>query len=211
MGIRRVPVMISLVMTVVTGCTTTSQGEPSPAATVGANTSDSISPPSGGDQELPFAGAPKVDDPLDTTRFQQDPCQALTADQTQELNLPPAGEPKDRPLGNACQWRNPETRADTEVHFLDKNPRGLSAEYQAHDDGKFAYFEVLPPIEGFPAVANDVIDDRDIGRCTVVVGVSDEIAFEVPVQLSEANVGRREPCEAAAEVAGMALATMKKG
>ena len=201
--------MIGLVtMTVVAGCTTTSQGEPIPVTSVEAT--DSGSPSSSG-QELPFAGAPKVDDPLDTTRFQQDPCQALTATQiTAILDASIDGKPTDRPLGNACQWRNPDTRGLVEVHFLDEDPRGLSAEYQADKDGKWAYFEKLPPIEGHPAVARSGSDDRDIGLCTVVVGVSDEVTFDVPVQLSEANVGK-DPCEAAVKVAGMALQTMKKG
>jgi hypothetical protein len=60
-------------------------------------------------------------------------------------------------------------------------------------------------------VARGSVDDRDIGRCTVVVGVSDEISFEVPLTLSEVNVGKQEPCGVAARVAGMALQTMKQG
>ncbi|GAB1511867.1 DUF3558 domain-containing protein [Actinophytocola sp. KF-1] len=209
MKTSRLATLVVLSAVVLAGCTTTRQGDPNPATTVVESTTDSV--PSAGDEELPFAGAPEVDDPLETDRFQQDPCQALTADQTRRLNLPPSGEPVDRPLGEACQWRNPDTRADTEVHFLDGNTQGLSAEYQANDNGEFAYFTELPPIEGYPAVANDVVDDRDAGRCTVVVGVSDEVTFEVPVQLSDANVGKRDPCDAAVQVAGMALETMKAG
>jgi hypothetical protein len=197
-----------LAMTVVAGCTTTSQGKPIPATSI--ETTESSSPSSGG-QDLPFAGAPKVDDPLDTTRFQQDPCQALTANQvTTILGGSVDGKPTDRPLGNACQWRDPDSRGLVEVHFSDQDPRGLSALYQASKDDKYAYFTVLPPIEGYPAVARDVVDDRDIGRCSVVVGVSDEITFDVPVRLSEANAGK-DPCDAAVKVAGMALQTMKNG
>lgn len=208
MGIRWVPVILGLAVTVVTGCTTTSPGEPTPA-TVDASTPDSTSPPPGDDEEPPFAGAPKVDDPLDTTRFQQNPCKTLSTDQTRQLNLPPTGELDEKtPLGNTCRWRNRETVADAEIHFSNEDPRGLSAQYDAQDE--YAFFEELPPIDGYPAIANDILDDRDIGRCTVVVGVSDEITFDASVQLSEANVGKKDPCAAAAEVAGMALRTMKK-
>jgi len=176
-------------------------------------TSPSGSVPSSTDsgQELPFAGAPKVTDPLDTTRFQKDPCQALTADQAQSLGTPPTGKPRNMPFGNACEWKNPDTRAHAVVHFLDRYPYGLSTEYQAREDGKLALFQVLPPIEGYPAVVSDVVDPRPTGACTVVVGVSDEIAFEVPLQLSPENIGKKDPCEIAAMVAGMALQTMKKG
>ncbi|MFC4854757.1 DUF3558 domain-containing protein [Actinophytocola glycyrrhizae] len=195
-------------MVIAAGCTTMSPGEAIPATTVDTSTSDLPPPTSGDGEDLPFAGAPKVEDPLDTTRFQQDPCRTLTADQTRELNLPPTGEPeKGRPLGNACVWFNPETWAEAEVHFADQDPRGLSALYNVKD--RYAYFDELPPIDGYPAIAVGALDDRDIGHCTVVVGVSDEVTFDVPVKLSEANVGKKDPCEAAAGVAAMALATMK--
>lgn len=84
-----------------------------------------------------------------------------------------------------------------QLRFLDKVQRGLSAVYEADQDGKWAFFEPLEPIEGFPAVAYDILDDRDIGNCTVVVGVSDGVAFEADVTQSSTNVGQSDPCEAA--------------
>ncbi|MFL6121834.1 DUF3558 domain-containing protein [Actinophytocola sp.] len=196
-----------LAVAVVSACTTTSRGEPVPRTTVESSGTGSSSTENG--QELPYAGAPKVDDPLDTTRFQQDPCQTLTADQARSLTLPPSGERRDAPFGKACTWENADTRGLVEIHFLDGDPRGLSVEYQAHKDGKTALFEELPPIEGYPAVISNVFDDRASGKCTVVVGASDEIRFEVPVRLSSENIGHKDPCQVAAIVAGLALATIK--
>jgi len=199
-----------LAIAVVAGCTTTSEGAPVPATTV-ETTSSGSAPSTSSDQELPFAGAPKVDDPLDTTRFQQDPCLALTPEQAEDLTFPPEGKPRAMPLGKACEWSNPGNTGGVTVHFMDRYPYGLSAEYQANEEGKYAYFDVLPPIEGYPAVATDIVDDRDGGRCTVVVGVSDEITFEVPISLSLENIGKKDPCQIATMVAGMALETMKNG
>jgi hypothetical protein len=198
---------------VIAGCTTVSPGAPTPATTI-ENTNPpestaSTSPTDG--QELPYAGAPKVDDPLDTTRFQQDPCQALTQAQVQPLGLPPSGASVDMPLGNACKWSKPDSTGSATVHFLDRHPYGLSAEYQAYKDGKTAFFLELPPIEGYPAVATGVADGRAQGWCTVVVGVSDKISFEVPITLALDSIGKDDPCEVAARVAGLALQTMKQG
>ncbi|HYQ67192.1 DUF3558 domain-containing protein [Actinophytocola sp.] len=160
----------------------------------------------GTDQELPFAGAPKVDD---TKRFQSDPCQALTGDLVRCLAKAPTGKlRKDAPLGRACTWTNPDTGAEVEIHFLDKDPRGLSAQYQTKD--RYAYFDELPPIEGYPAIAAAVADDRSIGLCMVSVGASDETTFIVPIRLSQVNIGTKDPCDVAAMVAGKALQTMKK-
>jgi hypothetical protein len=200
-----------LAVVVVAGCTTASEGEPVPGDTIQTSSGSAPSSTNSSDQELPFAGAPKVDHPLDTTPFQQDPCQALTAEQTQSLTLPSSGERRDAPFGKACTWENPDTRGLVEIHFLDRDPHGLSTEYQAHEDGKTALFEVLPPIEKFPAVVSDVFDDRKTGKCTVVVGTSDEIRFEVSIRLSPENLGHKEPCDVGTRVAGLALQTMKKG
>jgi hypothetical protein len=211
----RLPVVM-LGVVLFAGCTSTSAGSPRPVST-GDVTVDSTGPtsPSSGTEpgvELPYAGAPAVENPLDTTRFQQDPCQSLTAAQAKELNVNWPGEPREAALGNACEFRGrSDRRALVEVAFLDKNPRGLSAVYKANEDGKWAFFEELGLIEGHPAAAYGRLDQRDTGGCAVDVGASDEIAFEISMQLSTANVGKKDPCETAAMVVGMVVATMKAG
>jgi hypothetical protein len=200
-------VAVLLGVALVTGCTTASTGEPRPAVEPSVPASRASAP--SGTDSLPSDGAPKVDNPLDTTRFQQDPCLALTPAQLRLLNVGPAGEPDDAALGNACDWRNSETRGFAEIAFLERIPRGLSAAYKANNDGDWAFFVERPAIEGYPAVAYGGIDLRDSGECSVLVGVSDKLIFESAVRLSEGNVGRTDPCDKAAEVAGMALQTMK--
>jgi hypothetical protein len=191
------------------GCTVTTSGNGTPA-TVPDTKAPSTSPESASD-ELPTDGAPKVENPLETSTFEQDPCLSLTSVQTQNLNLSPSGSPVDMPLGKACEWRNDATKSEAQVGFLNEDPRGLSAEYRAEKAGRLKVFIELPPIEGHPAVVRGAIDDREAGGCTVVVGASDEIAFEVVIRLPEAEAGEKDPCEMAAEVAEMALETMKHG
>jgi hypothetical protein len=153
-----------------------------------------------------------VEDPLDTTRFEQDPCSTLTASQAQaQLNLPATGEPEDVALGKGCKWYNEDTRGQVQISFLTGNHRGLSGFYEADEQGKYPYFVKLPSIEGYPAIASDIEDRRPRGICVVVVGVNDTLTFDVGLYLSQANVGVKEPCEVAAQVAGMALQTMKEG
>jgi hypothetical protein len=206
------PLTLLLGLTLLTGCTTTSEGTPRPTLTndTSAESPSRSDEPDG--EELPYAGAPKVNDPLETSRYQQDPCLGLTAAQTEELNVNSPGEPRDGALGNACTWGGrDDRRALVELASLDEYPFGLSAAYQANEDGKYDFFEVLPPIEGYPAVALGRVDDRQNGGCALAVGVSDEIAFGVTIRLSTANVAEKDPCETAAMVAGMALRTMKAG
>src|SRR5689334_11056361 len=106
MRIQRSALLAGMLCLVVAGgCTTVSQGSPRPEGSNGSDSTPSGTSAPGGDDELPFAGAPKVDDPLDTDRFQQDPCRTLTGEQTQDLNLPATGKVmEDTALGVACEW-----------------------------------------------------------------------------------------------------------
>jgi hypothetical protein len=211
MSPARHTLLVALLGLALTGCTTTSSGDPAPADDRPTAEPTETAPSSDPEADLPYAGAPKIDDPLDTSDYQQDPCQTFTAAQTSELRLDASGKPVDAPLGNACEWDNDQTRGYVQIRFTNKNPVGLSGEYQADKNGEFAFFDVLDPIEGYPAVANDVTDRRPRGLCIVVVGVTDEVTFATVVQLSQANVGQKDPCDTAADVAGMALQTMKQG
>ena len=201
--------VVVVILATVAGCTTTSAGSPLPVP--GEGTSESSgSEPSPTDAEVPYAGAPEVEDPLDTTQFQQDPCHTLTSAQADKLNVKFPGEPDEGPLGNTCGFRGrSDERALVDVRSLDRYAYGLSATYQAEKDGKWAHFAELNPIEGYPAVAYDAVDQRNTGACVVDVGTSDEVAFEISLQLSTDNVGKNDPCESAAMVAGMVLETMK--
>jgi hypothetical protein len=194
---------------VAVGCSTsTSDGKPLPVLT--SETSSASEDVDPGDRELPYAGAPAVDNPLETDPYQQDPCKALTETQAQELNLNFPGELQDGALGNSCRFGGrTDARARVVVSSFGEYPYGLSAAYKANEDGKFAFFEVLSAIEGFPAVAWAEIDDRPNGGCRVEFGTSDEIAFDVAVLLAQEFVGVKDPCESAVLVAGEVLRTMK--
>lgn len=195
------------------GCTTTSEGTPNPES--GAASSGSEQPPStseapeGGD--LPFAGAPDIKKPLDVSRFLTDPCLALTAQQAGQLGVPQTGEQSEELAGTRCTWRNPETHGSTAITWIEKERQGLSGAYQANKLGKLAFFEPLAPIEGYPAVANDITDERDHGTCALAVGVANDLMFDLALQLSTQSIAeKKDPCEVAVVVAGMMLRTMKE-
>jgi uncharacterized protein DUF3558 len=193
-------------------CTTTSRGEPHAVGSTGGDASSSAPHTSEGDEDLPFARAPKVDTPLDTSSYERDPCTSLSADQAANLSLPSVGKiDHDVVLGVGCDWVNKETGGEVEIVFVVGGPTGPSSEYDANKRGEWEFFEELPDIEGYSAIARGDPDDRDIGHCTVVVGVADDMAFETILRLSDVNVDRLKPCDVASEVAGMALRTMKEG
>jgi hypothetical protein len=213
-----VPIGFLTCLAVASGCTSTNPGqaEPGPAGvsgtlTVPPSSGSSPSPTSSVNGSLPSDGAPKVNNPLDASRFQRNPCGTLTSAQLQALNLPSQGAQRDAPLGPECEWRNPTSDGSVTAHFSIGNPDGLSAVYRANKAGQYKFFTVLPAVEGYPAVAFGVVDARDQGDCSVSVGLTDALIFDVSVHLSTANVGKKDPCAVTAQVAGMAVQTMKAG
>lgn len=194
-------------------CTTTTVGQASPTPGAGPETSEDTttqSSPSDSD-ELPSDGAPAVDDPLDTTKFQEDPCLSLTPEQSEvTFGLSPAGRPFRATLGNGCEWKNDSSWGQAEISFLTANPRGLSAEYAVDKEGNWAYFDPMT-VEGQPAVARSQADARPQGECAVVVGATNEVTFEVRIQQSRSNIGKGDPCATAADVAREAVKTMRAG
>lgn len=193
-------------VSLLSGCTTTTAGN----ATSEGDAATSESPP-GTSGELPTDGAPAVANPIDTSRFERDSCLVLTSGQVGELGLVAPGEAVESAFGSECLWKNDSVGARARILILSEDRRGLSAVYAAEERGEWDYFDELPPIDGYPAVARGLSDDRAEGVCSVVVGASDEIAFVVAVTLSEGNRGKKDPCDVGVIVAGMALGTMKAG
>jgi len=186
------------------GCTTPSPGDPSPTS------SRTSAPTSSSEDDLPSNGAPAVEDPLDVTKFIENPCKVLTPQQLQDFELP-AGAASEGDFGPKCDWRQPQA-AGGALNFtiLTKDEDGLSSLYKDHENGYIKYFEELSPIEGYPAVLWDTAEEnRPIGTCAISVGVSNKLSFTAIVNLSAASMGQKDPCETATAVATMATKNMK--
>jgi len=190
-------------MAAVGGCTVPSAGTPLPAS--------SVQPPSGSDGDLPSDGAPKVENPLEASHFERKPCDVLTSEDAETLNIPPTGEQKSNPaIGESCLWYNHDTGGSLAATFYSKDKGGLSSVYREARTESWAYFERIDDIEGHPAVAFTLKEEKPEYGCVVVVGLTDQLTFSADVALSDANVGKSEPCPLAAKAAGMMVRTMQE-
>lgn len=202
---------IILGATLLGGCTTTSAGEPGPTPSA-ATESGSPAPSSSADEpeDLPSDGAPRVTNPFEADRFEDDPCTALTQGQAKELYVVYPGKPFKGNFGNACEWRGPNYNGGSAaIDFLSDEPRGMSAVYRSHNKGEFAFFEELDAVGGHPMAAYGTAGSRKSGKnCAVAVGLTDELVFLAFVSLSSANVGQKDPCVVGSQVAEMMLTTM---
>lgn len=186
-------------MALACGCTSNTPGSPQPTGNAGSPT-DSGSPASSSNQAEP-GGAPKVKDPLDTTKWQQNPCSVLPAATLAQLGATSPGQPKKVRPG--CDWFIQSTAAnwDVTVQFVTDDPHGLSTVYDDRSDtSKFQ----PTTVSGYPAVIYRRQGDQQTD-CSTAVGVTDKLYYEADVL----SMPSGDPCSVAKTVATDALATMK--
>ncbi|WP_290056692.1 DUF3558 domain-containing protein [Amycolatopsis solani] len=202
----RVVVSLAAAVLVLGACGTTNGGTPVPVTSVPS------APPSGSVDEVPGPGVPKVANPIDMTRFDRAPCEALTPAQVAGL-LGSEAETKpelDAPAGPTCNWEAPG-RSGIGVIFGHLDRRGLTSVYAAKGSA-YPFVEPLEPVDGYPLVAYDGVgDQRARGECTVAVGTSDTQAIDISVNQSEKNIGKSDSCQAARQVTAMVLDNARNG
>ncbi|MDV6012567.1 DUF3558 domain-containing protein [Haloechinothrix sp. LS1_15] len=161
--------------------------------------------------ELPHSGAPPVDDPIDTTRFEEDPCLALSDQQLTEYGY----EYEDvearvtMHADHVCEWNMGRGEGTFVIGFTVENQHGLSGVYQAHGLETWEVFDQADPVHGHPALFADPIDARERGACNVIFGANDELAVWVTMDAGRHSPHRDAPCRAAYELAELAVETMK--
>lgn len=179
----------------------------------GASPTGSSSAPSssgGSNAGLPHSGAPKVREPLDVSAFLRNPCSTLTRDQViNTLRLLPQGERIDEPSGPRCRWSDPSKGSAADLIFYTSIKDGLSNTYQTQHNRDV--FEPMEPIQGYPAVIAMTLDGRPSGRCSIEIGLSDQLTAQIGATVSRSKIGKSEPCQAVRMVADLMLTTMKRG
>jgi hypothetical protein len=180
------------------GCSDkTAPGTPPPSTDAAASTSTSLP-----------GGAPHVANPLDTTKYQTDPCRALTTAQVHSLDLSDAIPKSDtaNTLGPGCIWFSTRVGYGIGVSFLTSNKQGLNSLYSKRTE--LGVFQELPPINGYPAVIYGDADLRTQGTCAVAVGVSDNLLLDSNVQ---GTTKTKDPCGIAQRTAAMVIDNIKGG
>ncbi|HKS44085.1 MAG TPA: DUF3558 domain-containing protein [Amycolatopsis sp.] len=190
----------TLAVTLVASCTADKTGDARP-------TGSTTSAP----QPSTESAAPGVATPLTTDRYEQSPCDGLTQDQIDRfLGTGVSPEPDlNAPGGPACNWHTSDgSGASIGIGFVAK---GLSRIYGGKGSA-FAFFQPLGTIQGYPAVAYGVNDDRmTSGSCTVAVGTSDNSTIDVGATIRRQNIGKKDPCDAAYQVAQTIIDNIKRG
>jgi Protein of unknown function (DUF3558) len=187
---------VTAVAFLISACSSTSQGTPSPTSTTGSTSSGTSS----------SNGAPHVQTPLDTSRFQSASCTLITAPQVQSLNINTQGVDLSSSLGPGCNWIDKDAGSSIAVQFVTSNKQGLSSIYA--QKGTLQLFQEIPSVQGYPAVLYAAFDGRKQGACSLAVGVSDSLDYSVVVQFAD-GPNRGDPCPVAVNVANMVMTNLK--
>ncbi|MFI5583965.1 DUF3558 domain-containing protein [Amycolatopsis sp. NPDC051758] len=203
---RRAVPMFSALLLAVVACSPTNPGNPStPSTTTSAGSSTEAT------SAVPGPGVPKVEHPIDVARFKNAPCDALSEAQVAALLGAEASVKSDlkAPAGPTCDWDSAGlSQAGVGVIFMSADQLGLTSVYEAKGK-QYQLFEPQPPVNGFPIVAYGVNDERATrGRCAVAMGVSDTQAVDIHIAQSEVNIGKKDPCAAAHDVAAQVLGNL---
>lgn len=163
----------------------------------------------GAGEQLPYAGAPKVDNPLPPSIMDRDPCTVLTAVQVDTLfsDDPDPGEARDTGVAHSCDWSDLNKGSMVGVQLVYGLHDGLSQVYAKKDQA--AFFDEGQPVQGYPTVAYGPVDDRPNGGCNVSVGVADNLVVQADAKLPRSSVGKDDPCDAARQVADLVVTTLK--
>lgn len=205
-------VAVSVAAVGLAGCTTSKAGTATPGSDgpeSSASTSTEPSETSVPSSDQNTDGAPRVAHPLDASKILADPCAVLTPAQLAGFGVsrPGRGDTDSeiaKTVGPLCIWSaDTEIPSNIGIAWQSGNKNGLADLYRMRDEWK--YF-VETTVEGYPAVFNDSIDNRDGGDCAITVGVSDALTFTA----SETGMLDADgACARAEKVATAAVVTMR--
>ena len=156
------------------------------------------------------SAAPKVTNPIDTSKFEHDACSALTKEQASQLVDAVRTNRQDSASSKpACDWIS-EYGNSISVTFL-PGQGGLTSVYENARIGNVGYFEPSPAVAGYPAAFVDVTDTRKKGGCQIMVGITDAEVFAVSSILQPDSPSYGTPCQLVTKAAESVLTTIKGG
>ncbi|WP_216209396.1 DUF3558 domain-containing protein [Amycolatopsis aidingensis] len=160
---------------------------------------------------------PQVTQPLDASRYVNDPCGLVPSPVLTGLGYTKPGDAKtskaDQMLaGPSCGWhvrgKMESLSVGLQTGNRDAGAGGLAGLYAAFQDGQFGYYESAEPIDGYPAAYADGSDGRPRGYCRLWVGIADDLTFTVGASGYDTE---QNSCGTARQVASAVLDTLKGG
>ncbi|RJQ79629.1 DUF3558 domain-containing protein [Amycolatopsis panacis] len=156
----------------------------------------------------PYGGAPKVVHPLPDSVLSGSPCDALSPKQIlDDVGPGVPGKVDDGALGPVCRWYDGDGGPMLMAYFTTLQHEGLSVIYK-QVKSQMRRFDVLPPIQGFPAVAYDTRPGPKTRDCHLAVGLADTLDVQIGLSLGDHDAGKTDACGLAAIAADQVVTTL---
>lgn len=182
-----------------TACSQSTSGNPAPGKYANENP---LSPTS---SESKVPSVPSIDNPLEASQLEADPCVALPPPQLDRLGLKP-GTRESASFGPLCEYEYTDVVGNqVSVAITKKFKRGLADVYARKK--ALGYFEPTT-VAGFPGVYVSKDEAPSKGVCQLYVGLNSGLAPVVIAQLSGGtDYGR--PCQVADMTAEAMIENLK--
>lgn len=156
---------------------------------------------------------PAVKLPLDPAAFVDKPCDLVPQQLLSQLGYTdPTPTAADSPFGPGCGWidvsgSNPKNFSAGLQILKGKRNGGLSSIYQTRDGGGYAFADPTE-VSGYPAAFADTQDRRTQGKCSVYVGIADDLTFSVGV---DGYQNAQDSCDTAKQIAAAVITKLQGG
>ena len=190
---RKTIALVAVPMALLAACSTTTAGTPTVDSSAASTPTAS-------------SEAQHVANPLDPTPYLSKPCDLVPQQLTWQIGVT---QPKpDMSLGSFCGWiseTDDKTLTVSIPTVTNGKNGGIAAVYKTRDAGGYRFADPTE-VSGYPAAFADTTDRRAQGKCTVYVGISDDVVFAAGV---DGFQGEQDSCGAAQQVAAAVIATLK--
>jgi hypothetical protein len=189
-------------LVLVASCSSTSSGTPTPT------TSSSVAQ---NEKSLPYAGAPGVATPLDSSKIDQDPCSVATPAQISSISggILKNSSKFDAGAGSVdCAWVLADGLGRLTTGVAMETNAGLSSIYDKNVKKQLTSFKAIPAIDGHPGVAFANGGEAST-VCNVAVGLSDSRIYLAIANLGPRNPKADNPCGIATDLAELAVQHLK--
>lgn len=179
-------------------CTSTTPGTPAPSTVPSTGSS---------------SDAPKVTNPLPgISAYVAKPCDLVPQSLVTELGYSdPQPTAANGPFGPGCGWIDTQGANSKNFNvgigiYNGKGDGGIANVYKAN--GSLFGFVEPTDVSGYPAAYADTADHRAQGKCTVYVGVTDDVTLQSAVDGYE---NEQDSCGTAKRIASAVITTLQGG
>lgn len=201
---RSLILVLATLSLAISACSQRTSGSPAPASGAAGTQSVSASGSS---------AAPTVSNPLDPTSYLSKPCDLVPQELVAQLGYTnPTPTAENSSFGPGCGWVGTDSlkpkNFNVSVQVLKgKRNGGLAAIYKAHDRGFYAFADPTT-VSSYPAVYADTQDRRAEGKCTVFVGIANDLTFATGV---DGYTDAQDSCATAKQIAAAVITDLQGG